>query len=219
MDYGMTIKSQSSEKSLRKSLGIFFAIFGAIILPVFIYTTRSMLSQVMSFISIYWILVYIFSLIISILFSILIATVYTSVWRFRWLKSGHTNVPRLLIAVLCASLIAYFSPVVSTPEQLYFDQHKSEFERQVELIKQGSNIDHFGNLGIEITRKSHAIVFEYFIDHLSLLSDYAYVYAEKYSDLDDVYMCNDYPTKGGKGQIYATLSMNWYLCYRTDNWY
>jgi hypothetical protein len=212
------INTRSSEKPLRKTLGIFFAILGAIIIPVYIYATRSMLSKVISFISLYWILVFIFGVVISLLFSITAAAVYTLGWRFSWLKPGYTNVPRLLLAMLSASLIAYFAPVVSTPEQIYFNQHKGEFEHQVELIKQGTSIDHFGNLGIEITRKSHAIVFGYLSDDINLLSSYAYVYAEKYLDLDDVFMCYG-SWKGGLGQIYTTLSTNWYLCYRTDDWF
>lgn len=207
-----------STKSLSKTFGIFFAIFGAIIIPVSIYTSRSVVAKVMSFISLWWFLAIFISLIISILFCIVVASVYTSGWRFGRLKPRNTNVPRLLLAVLCASLIAYFAPVVPTPEQLYFEQHKSEFEQQVELIKQGSSISHFGNLRMGMTDKSHAVVFAYLSDEYNFNSSYAYVYAEQYSDLDDVAMCNDTTFKDGRGQIYATLSTNWYLCYRADDW-
>ena len=78
---------------------------------------------------------------------------------------------------MCNSYSQFWLCGVHT-SSIIFEQHKSEFEYQIELIKRGNSIDHFGNLGIEITRKFHAIVFGYLSDDL-YLSSYAYVYAEK----------------------------------------
>jgi hypothetical protein len=209
--------NNDSAKSLGKTLAIFFAILGAIIIPVCIYISRSLIAKVKFLSSIYSLPAIFVGLIVATLFCIVVALVYTLGWRFRWFKSGYTTKPRLLLAILCATLIAYFSPVVSTPHQLFFDQHKNEFEHQVELIRQGSSIDHFGNLVVGTPRETHAIIFQYVTDHPVIFSSYAYVYAENHSDLDNYFMCNDISFKGGEGQIYATLSTNWYLCYRTDD--
>lgn len=209
----------SSEKSLGKSFRIFFAIFGAIVLPVCIYSERSLVAKLMSFSSLNWIYAFFITLLVPILFCVVVGTIYTLWWRFGWLKPGHVNVPRLLLAVLCASYIAYSAPVVATPEQLYFERHKSELDQQVELIKQGSKIDQFDNLEVWIPDKSQAIVFSYSSKDPIFLSSYGYVYAEAYSDLDDVYMCSESSWRYGLGgHVYAPLSTNWYLCYRTDDW-
>ena len=206
-------------KSLRETFGIFFAIGGAIIIPICIYISRSIFAETITFNSFWQIFSFFLCLVISILFTIVVATVYTLGWRFHWFVSGTTNVPRLLLAVFCTSLVAYFAPLLPTPQQSYFAQHKSEFEHQVELIKEGSSIDKFGNLSVGIDDNSKAIVFWYWSEERIYLSSYAYVYADKYSDLADVFMCNDEGgRRGAVGEIYATLATNWYLCYRTDEW-
>ncbi|MBI1278282.1 MAG: hypothetical protein GC179_09165 [Anaerolineaceae bacterium] len=209
--------TKDRRKSLRRLIGIFFAVLGAIIIPISIYITRTTLA----FGAIYSAPiqgVFIFvGLITAIISSIVIAIIYALGWQLGLYKAGHTKVIYLLLAILFASLIAKLVNVFPSKEQMYFQEHKEEFEHQVELMKQGQTINHpshFGvyKMGIYIADPSHAIVFSYWAEHFK--SEYAYVYAEKYSDLDYVITCSATDGSGGIGEIYASLDTNWYLCYR-----
>ena len=71
----------------------------------------------------------------------------------------------------------------------------------------------FGNLRIYFDNPSDLIAFWYSAENFK--SEIAYVYAEDYSHMADLITCSATDGSGGIGQIYPTLSTNWYLCYRT----
>ena len=141
----MTTTTQLDKKSLWQTFGIFFAIFFAIIIPIFSYISRSVFGAVASFPSGWAFLFIIMGWVGAVVLSKGVAAIYTLGWQMNWLKTGHTTVPCWLLAVFCASAIAHFSPVLPNTEQLYFAQHKSEFEHQVELVKQGHAPETFGD--------------------------------------------------------------------------
>ncbi|MEP7290070.1 MAG: hypothetical protein ABI947_30345 [Chloroflexota bacterium] len=211
----MTENAQLSKTFLVEGCTRFAVMFVILIVPVLIYTSRSVISKIV---------IYPFDMQIPFIFggwigaislSIVASAIYAAGRMFGLLKPRHTKMLRMVIAVIGAIAIAQFAPITATDEQIYFDQHRDDFQHQIELIQQGKTFHQYNNLGVYTPSGSHTIVFSYFAQGFK--TEYAYVYAPKYSELAGVITCSAIEGSGGVGQIYATLATNWYLCYRTGN--
>ncbi len=210
-----------TSRSVVKALKMIFVIFGAIIIPVLIYTARSLFTLIAARPLYYLFSFTINGLILSIALAIAAAVIYTLLWWCGVIKPSSVRGINLFLAIVCASVIAYFAPVIPTLEARYFYEHRDEFDHQAALMRQDPNHPdlrkpgRFGpyTVGVYIPRSSNAIVFSYYANDFK--SEYAYVYTENYADLNVIITCAATDGSGGIGEIYATLSPNWYLCYRT----
>jgi hypothetical protein len=211
----MGISTGAVAKPLGKAFNVWVGIFVATVIPASIYTVRSINSFIVTYPFWWGIQFTCIGFIAIVAFSMLVAAIYAVAWRRGWLAPGHTNLLPLLVAIILASVLAEIAPVLPTTEQKYFETHRSEFEQQVKLVRRGQNVEPYGDLGIYTIPHTETIVFEYAAPNYK--SSYAYVYAEKYSDLASVLTCSATDGSGGLGQVYASLSVNWYLCYRTGD--
>ncbi len=193
--------------------------FALLIVPVWIYTSRTVLTQIIIYPSYKGYVFVHAGWVGAIVLTVLAAMAYTTGQITGLIKPRHRSLLILLPAAIGAIAIAKVAPVLPTAEQNYFYQHRDEFFQKVTLIKQGQTIsepENFGtfNHSLYISKSPTVIVFDY--GAYNFYSEYAFVYAENVSDTDESPACS-WRDPRGPGQLYAQLSANWYLCYRTGD--
>jgi hypothetical protein len=196
--------------------GTFFTILGMIIIPLLIYIIRVTRTQIITY-PFYIVAIFFVPVGIGvIILSIVIAAIYTISRKYGFLKPRDTREVFLLVATVCAIIVAQLGPVLPTNEQVFFYQHKDEFLHQVAFIKQGNPLRQYNQLAVQTEEPFDVIIFSYTAEYYK--SAYAYVYAQNYSDLATIITCAaNSQGSGGIGEIYATLDTNWYLCYRVGD--